>query len=142
MSNDTAEPPNNGTIVSIDQITKAIMSSAAEAALDALFINCCETIPARHALEEMGHTKPSTPMHIDHTTALGVVTNSTVSKRLKSMDMKFHWLCCQVAQGKFRHYWRPGTTNLGDYVRIYHAAIHHRATRSTFLTPKFKLDLI
>jgi hypothetical protein len=31
---------------------------------------------------------------------------------------------------------------LGDYVTKHHAAIHHRATRGTFLTPKFKLDLL
>ena len=142
MSSNTSEPPNNGAVITIAQIIKAVMSSAAEAELGALFINCREAIPARHALEEMGHKQPPTPMQTDNTTALGVVTNNIASKRLKSMDMKFHWLRCRAAQGQFRHYWRPGPTNLGDYVTKHHAAIHHRATRGTFLTPKFKLDLL
>ena len=39
MSNNSAIPPNNGAIITIAQIIKAIMSSAAEAKLVALFIN-------------------------------------------------------------------------------------------------------
>ena len=94
MSNDTPDPPNNGAVITIAQIIKAVMSSAAEAELGALFINCHEAIPEQHALEEMGHKQPPTPMQTDNTTALGVATNSIASKRLKSMDMKFHWLRC------------------------------------------------
>ena len=116
------------------------MSSAAEAELSALFINCREAIPARQALEEMGHKQSPTPMQTDNTTAHGFVTNNIASKRLKSMDMRIHWLRCRALRGQFRHYWRPGPTNLGDYVTKHHAAIHHRAVRPTFLTPKLQLD--
>ena len=92
MSSDNADPPNNGAVLTIAQIIKNVMSSAAEAELGALFINCREAIPARHALIEMGHPQPPTPMQTDNTTALGVVNNNIASKRLKSMDMKLHWL--------------------------------------------------
>ena len=51
MSNDSADPPNNGAVLTIAQIIKNVMSSAAEAELGALFINCREAIPARHTLE-------------------------------------------------------------------------------------------
>ena len=68
------------------------MSSAAEAKLGALFINCKEAIPTRQALGEMGEKKPPTPMQIDNTTAHGVITNNIVSKRLKSMGMGLYWL--------------------------------------------------
>ena len=142
MSNNSAVPPNNGAVLTVAQIVKAVMSSAAEAELGALFINCREAIPARHALEEMGHKQPPTPMQTDNTTALGVVTNNIASKRLKSMDMKFHWLRCRATQGQFRHYWRPGPTNLADYVTKHHAPIHHRAVRPKFLTPTHHLDLL
>ena len=90
MSADSADPPNNGAVLTIAQIIKNIMSSAAEAELGALFINCREAVPARHTLEEMGHKQPPTPMQTDNTTALGVVTNNIASKHLKSMDMKLH----------------------------------------------------
>ena len=142
MSNDTAESPNNGDIMNIAQIIKAVISSAAEANLGTLFINCHEANPARHPLKEMGHKQPHIPMQTDNTTALCVVTNNIASKRLKSMDMKFHWLQFQATKGQFRQYWRPGPTHLGDYVTKHHAAIHHRTTQGTFLRPKFKLNLL
>ena len=66
------------------------MSSATEAELGALFINCREAIPARHALRAMGHEQPPTLMQTNNTTTHGVVTNNIASKRLKSMDMKLH----------------------------------------------------
>jgi hypothetical protein len=39
LSNDKKFPPNNGTILTIATIIKAVMSSAAEAELGALYIN-------------------------------------------------------------------------------------------------------
>ena len=140
LSNTAEYPTNNGSVLTVAKIIKSGMSSAAEAELSALFINCREAIPSRQALEEMGHKQPHTPMQTDNTTAHSFVTNNIASKRLKSMDMRIHWLQCRALQGQFRHYWRPGPINLGDYVTKHHAAIHHRAVRPTFLTPKLHLD--
>jgi hypothetical protein len=134
MSNDEAIPSNNGAILTISQIIKAIMSSAAEAEIAALYINCKEAILARHTLEYLGHKQPPTPMQTDNTIALGVVNNN-VMKKLKSMDMKYHWLRCRINQRQFRHYWAAGKSNNGNYVTKHHTPIHHQATRSTFLTP-------
>ena len=142
MSDDSAVPPNNGSVLTIPQIIKAVISSLAEADLGALFINCREEIPACHALETMGHKQPPTPIQTDNTTALGIVTNNIASKRLKSMDMKLHWIRCLIAQKQFRHYWQTGPNNLGNYVTKHHLAIHHRAVRGIYLTPKSKLDLL
>ena len=142
MSSDTDTPPNNGAVMTIVQIIKAVMSSAAEAELAALFINCQEAVPARHSLEEMGHKQPPTPVQTDNTTAHVVVTNNIASKRLKSMDMRLCWLRCRAMQGQFRHFWKPGATNLGDYPSKHHATIHHRTIRPTFLTAKSQLDLL
>ncbi len=46
MSNNEAIPSNNGGILTISQIIKAVMSSVAEAEIGALYINCKEAIPA------------------------------------------------------------------------------------------------
>ena len=89
MSNNAQIPNNNGTVHTVAQIIKAVMSSAAEAELGALYINCREAIPAHHVLEEMGHPQPPTPMQTDNSTALGVVTNKIQPKRTKAMDMRF-----------------------------------------------------
>jgi hypothetical protein len=45
MSNNNSIPSNNGAILTILQIIKAVMSSTAEAEIGALYINCREAIP-------------------------------------------------------------------------------------------------
>jgi hypothetical protein len=91
MSNNTAKQPKNGAILTIAQIIKVVMSKAAEAKVGALYINCREAILTRHTLEFMGYPQPPTPMQTDNTTALGAVNNNVI-KKLKAMDMKYHWL--------------------------------------------------
>ena len=90
----------------------------------------------------MGHKQPPTPMQTDNTTALGVVNDNIVSKKLKSMDMIISWLRYRAAQKQFRHYWKTGPTNLGDYSTKNHAAINHRTSRPTYSAPKKHLDII
>ncbi len=100
MSRNTAKPPNNGAILTIAQIIEAVTSPAAEAEVGALYINCREAIPACHTLEFLGHPQPPTPMQTDNTTALGIFNNNVI-KKLKAMDMKYHWLRDRECQGKF-----------------------------------------
>ncbi len=45
MSSDTKDPANNGAVLNIAQLIKAVMSSAAEAKLGALYINACKAVP-------------------------------------------------------------------------------------------------
>ena len=103
MSNNKETPSNNGAVFTILQIIKAVLSMAAKAKVGALYMNGRESVPARHILEFMRHKQPPTPMQTDNTTALGVV-NSNVIKKIKSMDMKYHWLRCRISQNQFRHY--------------------------------------
>ena len=142
MSEDDTYPTNNGAVITVAQIIKAVMSSAAEAELGALYINSREAVPIRHLLEEMGHKQPPTPIQIDNSTALGVVKHTIQPKRTKAMDMRFHWLRCRENQKQFRTYWREGPTNNGDYVTKHHPPIHHQAVRPIFLTSKEKLQEI
>ena len=118
------------------------MSLAAEAELCALFVTCCKAIPSQNFLNEMGHKQPQKPMHTDNTTDISVANNDIFSKRLKSMDMRINWLQFRIAQEQFRHYWKPGPTNLGDYSTENHAVIYHCTLRPTYLTPKKYLDLL
>ncbi len=62
MSSNVELLPNNSVVSTVLQIIKAVMSSAAEAKVGALFINCHEAVPARHVLKFLGHTQPPTPM--------------------------------------------------------------------------------
>jgi hypothetical protein len=134
MSSDEDIPRGNGAILNISQIIKAVMSSAAEAELGALFINAKLAVPIRTTLVELGHPQPKTPMQTDNSTAHGVLTNRITPKATKSMDMRFHWLRCRDAQGQFRYFWRPGPTNTADYWTKHHPAIHHQSFRPQILT--------
>ncbi len=136
------DSPNNGAVLNISKIPKAVMSSAAEAKLGALYINAREAIPMQHLLEEMGHKQPPTPIQTDNSTALGVITNNIQPRGTKAMDMQFHWLQCHDAQGQFRYYWCPGPNNRADYWTKHHCAAHHIKKRPTILTAKFILDAL
>ena len=102
MSEKSQFPPNNGALLIIVQISRAVMTSAAEAELGALYINAKKAVPMRITLEEMGHQQPMTSMQTDNTTALGVVTNNIQPKCTKTMDMRFHWLSDKEAQQQCR----------------------------------------
>jgi hypothetical protein len=55
-------PINNGVVLSILQIIRAVMSSAAEAELGALFINAKMAVSMQRTLEEIGHPQTRTPI--------------------------------------------------------------------------------
>jgi hypothetical protein len=140
MSNDKPQPANNGAVLNIAQIIKAVMSSAAEAEIGAMYINAKQAVPARKTLEEMGHPQPRTPMQTDNSAAHAVVTNNIAPKRTKAMDMRFHWLRCREAQNQFWYYWNTGNENYADYWTKHHPGPHHENFRSKILTPKEYLD--
>ena len=124
IARDIAVPENNGAMHTVTPIIKTVMSSAAEAEIGELYINCRKVTPLRHLIEAMGHCQPPTPIQTENSTALGVVTNRIQTTWTKSMDMRFHWLRCLANQRRFRTYWRTGPTNKGDYVTKHHAASH------------------
>jgi hypothetical protein len=118
------------------------MSSAAEAELGALHINACEAILQPHLLEEMGHPQPPTPIQIDSSTELGLVTNIIQPKCTKAMNMRFHWLCCRTNEKQFCTYCQVGSTNLADYVTKHHQTIHHQTIRTLYLTAQTKVAVL
>jgi hypothetical protein len=129
-------PPNNGAIHNVAEIIKAVMSSAAEAEMGALYINARKAVEERQILEEMGHPQPPTPIQTDNSTAEGIINSRVQPKRTKAMDMRFHWLRDRaVSQKQFRFYWRPGTTNKADYFTKHHPPAHHRNVRPDYLSP-------
>jgi hypothetical protein len=92
-------PFNNGAILNILQIIGAVMSSAAEVELGALFINTKIAALMRQMLAELGNPQPRTPMQTNDAIVHALLTNKNLPKALKAMDMRFHWLRCHNAQG-------------------------------------------
>ena len=109
------------------------MASAAEAELGALFITAKKVLPIRQTLIEMGWPHPPTPVQTDNTTAVGVVNKILVSNKLKSMDLRYHWLRCRAAQDQLRFYWGKGSINPGDYSTNHQPPVYHESKRPLFV---------
>ena len=73
-------PYLNGAILTITNIMKYVMSSAAEAELVLLFITAKKCVEIRQTLQEMGWPQKPTPIQVDNITAVEVVTNNIISK--------------------------------------------------------------
>ena len=58
MSSDIPDPPNNGAVLNIAQIIRAVMASAAEAEIGAMFINAREAVPTQKRWKKWGTFNP------------------------------------------------------------------------------------
>ena len=70
-------PQWNGPVITIAQIMKYVVSSAAESDMTDLFLTAKEMVPLRHTFIEMGWEKPPSPLQSDNSTAVGM-TNCTL----------------------------------------------------------------
>ena len=78
-------------------------------------------------------------MQTNNSAACGVVNGKVQPKRIKAMDMRFHWLRDRECQEQFCIYWAPGKLNYADYWTKHHTAKHYAKTRKEFLTPHIVL---
>ena len=74
-------PHCNEPILTIAQVIKFFMYSAAEAELGAFFITSKELVPICHTLIEMGWSHPLTPIQTDNSTAAGVVNDTIIAQK-------------------------------------------------------------
>jgi hypothetical protein len=129
VSENNPFPKHNGPVLSISQIMKFVMSSAAKAELGALYTTAKEMVPLYQTLIKMGWPQPCTPIQTDNSTAVGVTNLTIVPQKIKSMDLCLWWLCCQESQQQFRYYWDKGSHNWADYHTKHHPPIYQEANR-------------
>ena len=79
-------------------------------------------------LIEMGLPQSPTPIQTDTTTYEGVVNRNIVTKKLKSTDLRLHWLRCREAQKTFGS---TGTKYPTIGVTITQNNIHQYITRQS-----------
>ena len=72
----------NGTVITMAQLMKYVVSSAAEAETTALFLTAKEMVPLCHALTKMGWKKPPSPIQSENSTAVGKI-NCTLIPRFR-----------------------------------------------------------
>ena len=118
-----------------------IAASAAEAELGSLFLNTQEAIKLRLALDEMGHPQPPTPIHVDNSTAHGIIHETIKKQRSRAMNMRYFWTVEKQRDKTIDVSWHPGKENLGNYVTKHHSGKIHKEIRPTYLhmanSPKY-----
>ena len=102
-------------------------ASAGKAELGVLFLNAMEVKLLRLTLQELGHPQPPTPIHVDNTTAVGIV-NSTIKRQyFRAMNMRCFWLLCQEAILILNVKYHLGEKHLGNYqTNLHNDAYHER----------------
>jgi hypothetical protein len=125
-NNNNADDTTNRAILATTGVMKAVLSSASEAEIGALFENCKKAAVLRTTLAEMGHLQLATPIQTDNSTACGIANDTIKQQRSQAIDMRFYWVRDPVQQGQFQIYWGPGKLNLANYYTKHHAATHHQ----------------
>eukprot|EP00804_Cyclotella_cryptica_P013342 CCRYP_005117-RB/>CCRYP_005117-RB protein AED:0.50 eAED:0.42 QI:0/0/0/1/0/0/2/0/190 len=126
-------PRNNRAVLTLAQIIKSVMSSATETELGALYINAREAIPIRHLLEELGHTQPPTPIQIDNSTELDVVSNIIQTQMNQGHGHEIPLVTLSTHIGTQEQQTWPTMS------KKHHAPIHHRTIHALYLTDPTKL---
>ena len=131
LSENDPFPHFNGAVLSIAQIIKFIMASAAKAELSTLFVMAQEMISHRQTRIDMGWPQSKSPIQTNNSTAAGVTNKAIVPCRAKMMDMCLWWLRCHGSQNQFRYYWDAGSKNWADYHSKHHPDTYHKAHQIT-----------
>ena len=85
VSKDDPVHKPNGSILSVAQVIKLVMESAAEAKLAGLFITAQEMVSLLNTLIKMGWPQQKSPIQVDNSTATGYVINTIVAKRINQL---------------------------------------------------------
>ena len=123
----------NGNIHITCTILKLVAASAAEAELGALFLNTREAKVLRLILHELGHQQPPTTIHVDNTTAVGIVNSTIKRQRSRAFEMRYFYLLDQAVQKYFKFEYQPGQENMGDYPTKHHTAAIHQHVRPWYI---------
>jgi hypothetical protein len=124
----------NGAIECISVVIECVVASVGEAEYAALFkvAQICESI--RSTCSDIGYPQHPTTLICNNTCAVGIANDTTCkTKRLKAIDMRFHWVRDRVRMGHFVVAWRPGNDNLADFFTKPLAVYKHVACRHLYV---------
>ena len=70
---------------------KAVVGIASEAEVSAVHANARKGVPHRFTLMKLDHPQHQTPLGLDNSTSYGILTNTLIPKKSKSIDMRYFW---------------------------------------------------
>ena len=83
---------SKGRSRAIAQTIKAVMVSAAEAELSALYITAKDMVPMWNTLVKMGWPQPKYFIQTDNSTDARFTNKTITNKAIKSVDLKLWWI--------------------------------------------------
>ena len=98
-----------------------------------ILYKCTGSAPRSTTLIEMEQTKTPIKIKEDNTTANTFSSKTLQQKWYKAINRRFYCIHDRYAQGKFKLFYRPGATNLGDYHTKHHSPSHHRLIHHKYL---------
>ena len=105
----------NGATCALSKVIPVVTTSAAESEYAGLFLGGQQAAWMRLIASELGYPQGATPLLCDNSTAVGISTRTTKTSKMKSIDMRFHWIRDRVGQGQFTVQWIPGGSNVADF---------------------------
>lgn len=123
----------NGSIECLSVIIDVVLASVGEAEYAALFkvARTCENI--RSICADMGYPQAPTELICDNKCAVSIANDACKLKRLKAIDMRFHWIRDRVRSNHFIVTWKPGQANLADVFTKPLAVYKHLAMKKLFI---------
>jgi hypothetical protein len=128
--------PTNGAVYIASIIMKHVMSSAAEAKLNALSYVALDACSIPITLEELGHPQPPTANQKNNKCTKGIANNTVTQRRSRSMNLRFYWVYDRIEQVQYQVHCIPGKTNHVDYFTKHHHLATHQALCYTYLQGK------
>ena len=93
----------------------SVVASVAEAEYAVLFLAGQEAACLCNILCSLGYPQPPTIILCDNNCAVGIALDIIKPKRIKSVDMRYHWIRDRIQQGQYIVTWRKGSDNLADF---------------------------
>ena len=84
-----------------------VAASAAEAELGSFFLNTQDTVKLQIALQEIGHTKPPTPIYTGNTTATGIIQKTIKQQQSCATNMRYFWILSKQDDKTIDVSWHP-----------------------------------
>ena len=128
-------PTNINASVNVESTRIPVVTSAGEAELAAVFANAKIGHDLRTTLRNLGYPQPPSPIFCDNECAIGLAYDAVRKKQSKSMDLRWDFVRCRVAQGQFTIPYINTHNNYADFFTKALPVHTHKSFAPLFASP-------
>jgi hypothetical protein len=115
----------NGAIMTMSGLQTLATACVAESEYIALFTNAKNCLALRHILTVLGYPQQTTPIYCDNLCAVGIANDDIKIKRMKYVDIKYHWVRDRVRSKCISVHHIASRLNVSDYFTKTHPISKH-----------------